>query len=262
MTNFTERVKQSLGKHFVTLSCVQNLSKNSSKTHVFCGFVVDIAGEWFFVTAGHILRDISAAIEGGSSLDKWRLDDQTANNRFNGAAVPYDFNLDSWLIIRDDTNGLDYAAVHLGSYYESQLKAGGVIAIAKNAWSDHLTDYDYWVLVGVPAESILYDGISVITARIVLAPLVAAVEPDLAGNKAQNQFYAKPIDGSEDYFKDASGMSGVPVFALKKIQGEWKYSVIGIQSAWYPSTKTLAICPFSTFGFSIEKLMAELKTYK
>jgi hypothetical protein len=32
------------------------------RIHLFSGFVVDIAGEWFYVTAGHILRDIRKAL--------------------------------------------------------------------------------------------------------------------------------------------------------------------------------------------------------
>lgn len=255
MTNFTHRVKETLGKHFVTLSCIQYPPNGlSKKPHIFSGFVVDVSGEWFFVTAGHIIRSISEAFKAGSLFDIWRLDDQTAGNDFNGMAVPYDFDFESWLIIRDETNGLDYAAAHLDNFYRSQLEAGGVIAINKNSWSDHVTEYDHWVLVGVPSESISYDEVA-ISARLVVTPLIAANEPNVARDKAQNQFYAKPTDGFETYFRDADGLSGGPVFLLKKVQDEWIYSVIGVQSAWYSSTKTLAICPFSSFGFALEEMV-------
>lgn len=260
MTDLTCRVAQTLGKHFVTLSCVQHSSTGSpEKILVFSGFVVDVSGEWFFVTAGHILRDICTELGSGSSFDVWRLDDQTAGNPFNGIAVPYEFDEKTWLVLRDATTGLDYAAVHLGDFYRRQLEAGGVVAIARNAWSDHLTEHDHWVLVGIPSETVVYDGKTVITARVVMSPLSPADEPVLAGEKAQNQFYAKPIDGSERFFKDADGMSGGPVFALKKLEGQWMYGVIGVQSAWYRTRKTLAICPFSSFGFALEEVVAEVR---
>lgn len=261
MTQLTCRVAQTLGKHFVTLSCVQHPPKDSpEKILVFSGFIVDVLGEWFYVTAGHILRDIGSALASGSSFDVWRFDDQTAGNQFNGMAVPYEFDPETWLVLRDATTGLDYAATHLGDFFRRPLEAGGVSAIDRNAWSDHVTEHDHWVLVGIPSETVAYDGTTIISARVVVSPLIPADEPAIAGEKAQNQFYARPIEGSEHFFKDADGMSGGPVFTLKKLGEQWVYGVIGIQSAWYPASKTLAICPFSSFGFALEEIVAEART--
>lgn len=258
MTILTRRVAQALGKHFVTLSCVQHPPDDlPEKVLVFSGFVVDVAGEWFYVTAGHILRNIETALASGSSFDVWRLDDQTAGNRFNGMAVPYEFDAEEWLVLRDDTSGLDYAATHIGYFYRRQLEAGGVTAIERNAWSDHVTEHDHWVLVGIPSESVAYDEKTIITARVVMSLLKPADEPALACEKTQNQFYAKPDDGSESIFNDADGLSGGPVFALKKLGEKWVYGVIGVQSAWYRTSRTLAVCPFSSFGFALEKIVIE-----
>ena len=89
INDFTKRVATTLGKHFLTLSCQQQLPKsNQPNTLVFSGFVVDILGEWFYVTAGRIIQDVRDAIAAGATFDAWRLGDQTAGNHFNGAAVP------------------------------------------------------------------------------------------------------------------------------------------------------------------------------
>lgn len=260
MTNLTQRFARTVGKHFVTLSCVQHpFSGEHEETLVFSGFMIDVKGEWFYVTAGHILSRIHTALEAGSSFDVWRFGDQTAGDRFKGTAVPYDFNSDTWLVLHDDNLGLDYAVVHIGDFYRRQLEAGGVEAIRKEAWSDHVTDYDHWALVGIPSETVDYDGQTIITARVVISPLVPAEEPALAGNKVNNQFYAKPLDGSEALFKDADGLSGGPVFALKWVSDQWRYSVIGVQSGWYRATKTLAICPFSSLGLALEEVVASAR---
>lgn len=251
---------RTVGKHFVTLSCVRYPPADlPAKELVFSGFVVDVSGEWFYVTAGHILRDIRTAIESGSSFDRWRLDDQTAGNRFNGKAVPYDFVEEEWLVLEDARTGLDYAAVHLRDLYRRQLEAGGVAAIGRNAWSDHVTEFDHWVLLGIPSETVEYDGETVITGRVVMSPLVPADEPPHAGEKANNQFYARPADGSERFFRDADGMSGGPVFTLKKVGEQWLYGAIGVQSAWYATSRILAICPFSSFGMALEEVVAEAR---
>ncbi|MBL8519072.1 MAG: hypothetical protein JNK75_00240, partial [Betaproteobacteria bacterium] len=76
--------------------------------------------------------------------------------------------------------------------------------------------------------------------------------------KSENQFYAVPVDGVENYFADPDGLSGGPVYALKKIDGLWYYKVIGIQSSLYLGSGTLAICPFSSFGAQIELVVKEV----
>src|SRR5689334_4290985 len=238
MASLTEHVVQSVGKHFVTLSCIQYLANDGpSKPLVFSGFMVDVSGEWFYVTAGHILRKISLALASGSSFGVWRFDDQTAGNEFNGKAVTYDFVETDWLVLEDEVKGLDYAALPLRNLYRLQLEVGNVVPIRRDAWSDHVTEFDHWIVFGMPSESVGYDGESIITGRITMSPIVPADEPTLAGRKSENQFYASVVEGSDTVFKNADGLSGSPVFALKKINAQWRYSVIGIQSGWYPDIR-------------------------
>ena len=62
-----ERFIKAVGCHFVTLSCVRSLPDGSAeKVLVFSGFLAEAGGAWFYVTAGHILKDIRAAITAGA----------------------------------------------------------------------------------------------------------------------------------------------------------------------------------------------------
>jgi hypothetical protein len=258
MTNFTERVAKSVGRHFVTLSCIHHPPPPENiRIHVFSGFVVAVKGEWFYMTAGHILRDIRSALAAGSKFDIWRFGDQTAGNQFHDTAVPYDFDIEKWFVLEDADLGLDYATVHIGGLFRQLLEAGGVSALDKNAWGDHLTEHDHWVLIGIPKETVAYDGKTIISARFVMAPLNQTTGPLPAEKKADNQFYAALADGSENFVNDVDGMSGGPVFMLRQIENLWKYKVIGVQGAWYPSKRLLAICPFSTFGEALEPIVEE-----
>jgi hypothetical protein len=256
MNDFTNKVARSVGRHFVTLTCVQH-PPGDSKPYIllFSGFVVEVANRWFYITAGHILRDIQEAIKAGSFFDIWRLGDQTAGNHFGAAAIPYSFEPNHWIVLENEESGLDYAAVELSDIYRRQLKAGGVIPLASTSWDTHFSEHEYWALFGVPSESVLYDGETRISARVVMTPLIPAEAPPNTSQKVQNKFYAKLADGSEQYMKDIDGMSGGPVFSIKKINGSWAYSVIGVQSSWYPSDKVLAICPFVSFGIELEKVV-------
>ena len=257
VNDFTERVARSIGRHFVMLSCLKRSPASKEvRVHIFSGFVVDILGEWFYVTAGHILKDIRSAINDGSSFDTWRLDDQIAGNQFSNIAVPYDFQLEHWCVLEDASAGLDYAAVHLGGLYRQQLEIGGVVPFTKQAWGDYVTECDHWALVGIPRESISY-GATNITAEFVMLPLVPVEPPHSAEKKAENQFFAKIMDGSEEIIKDIDGMSGGPIVMLWKADDTWNYSVIGVQSAWYPNARIIAACPFSSFAEALETLVEE-----
>ena len=247
-----------VGRHFVTLSCVQTRPDASpEKVFVFSGFLVDVGGVWFYVTAGHILRDICTALGGGAKFDIWRLGDQTAGNRFENTAIPYAFDAKRWLVIEDKDVGLDYAAVALEDMYYQLLKAGGAIAIDRTAWGDHITEHDQWALVGIPSETVSYDGETIINARVIVVPIEQIDEPSNAGPKAQNQFYGRLQGDSAEVVRDIDGMSGGPIFALKKVHGIWKYAVIGVQSGWYPSSRTITACPFTSLGFALEQVVTD-----
>lgn len=256
--SLNERFMKSVGCHFVTLSCVQTVPGTvGEKGLVFSGFLVVVGGVWFYVTAGHILRRIRSALNAGANFDIWRLGDQTAGNRFYDTAIPFAFDIDRWCVIESEAIGLDYATVPLEEMYCRALQAGGAIPIDKSAWGDYVTEYDQWALVGVPSETVSYDGKTIVTARVVVAPIEPAEEPSEAGPKAQNQFYGRLKDDSVTVVKDMDGMSGGPIFALNKIEGTWKYSVIGVQSAWYEQARVIAACPFSSFALELEKIVAE-----
>jgi hypothetical protein len=198
------------------------------------------------------LRDIRAALNAGVEFDIWRLDDQTAGNQFRGVAIPYAFDIDMWCIIENEKIGLDYAAVALNTIYRQQLEVGRSIPIGKVAWGDQFTEHDHWVLIGIPSETVGYEQ-ETITGRTVMIPVERAEAPEDAGRKAENKFYARLKNAGD--IKDIEGMSGGPVFAIRKVEGEWKYKVIGVQSSWYRSTRIIAACPFSSLGAALEEFV-------
>jgi len=108
-------------------------------------------------------------------------------------------------------------------------------------------------LVGIPSETIAYDGKTLITGRVVIMPVKLTDEPETAGRKRENQFYARLQDAGN--VEDIDGMSGGPIFAFKKIEGNWKYSVVGVQSGWYQQIETIAACPFISLGTALEAIV-------
>jgi hypothetical protein len=253
--SLNERFLKAAGRHLVTLSCMQTPPGSSTEHPVFfSGFVILVEGVWFYVTAGHVLRCIRSAMDAGSKFDIWRLGDQTARGPFKEIGIPLAFSSEQWIELEDEAIGLDYAALPLRDLYRQALERGGVVPIPKDGWSDYVTEYDQWVLVGVPGETVTHDGKSVMTAKVVSVALIETDTPEGAGTRAENQFYAKLIDGSEAVVKNVEGMSGGPIFATKKVEDTIGYKVIGVQSAWHPTTRVIAACPLSSLGLALEKV--------
>jgi hypothetical protein len=245
---------KTVGRHFVSLSCVQHPpAKAPKRVFVFSGFLIEAGGLWFYITAGHILRDIRESLDLGGKFEIWRLDDQTAGNRFAGAAIPFEFDLDSWIVVENSEIGLDYAALALHPFYVRQLQAGGAIPIGRDAWGDHIAEHDDWALVGIPSETVKYESETTISGGVVVMPLEPTEEPEAAGSTSENKFFARIKDlGS---VTDVDGMSGGPVFSLKKNEGRWRYKVIGVQSSWYPKSSIIAACPIASLGTELERLV-------
>lgn len=258
--SLNERFIKTVGRHFVTLSCVQTLpGVPGEKVLMFSGFLADVGGAWFYVTAGHILRDVRASLNAGAMFDIWRLGDQTAGNRFKNTAIPYAFDVERWLVIENEENGLDYATVVLENMYCQLLKAGGAVAIDKDTWGDHVTEHDQWALVGIPSETVSFDGETIISARVVVAPIEQVSKPAIAGQKSQNQFYGRLQGDSTGVVKNIDGMSGGPIFALRKVEGIWRYTVIGVQSGWYPESRIITACPFISLGTALEQVVSDVR---
>jgi len=261
MNKLTENFSKTAGPHFVSLSCVQKVNAEADEhIVVVSGFLVEISGLWLYVTAGHVIRQIEAAMSAGSQFDVWRLGDQTAGNKFKNQAIPFDFNIEDWVVIEDEELGLDYAAVVLGELYCRALEAGGVIPITRNEWGSHAAESHHWAVVGIPNETVTYDGVTLISARLVLLPLIPTSAPEIAGKKSENQLYAAIKEGSEEIVNNIAGMSGSPIFSLTKSGGVWRYSVIGVRSAWYPSSRLVIGCPFSSFSFALAEAIDAAKT--
>jgi hypothetical protein len=256
-----ERFLHKVGRHFVAMSCVQVLDGGKEKELVFSGFLIDADGVWFYVTAGHILRDIRKVVRAGGKFDAWRLTDLSAGNKFKHIAIPFHFDDTKWAVVENEELGLDYAAMPLDALTCLQLEAGDAMPISKIAWGDHVTSHDQWGLVGIPSETVDYDGKTIITGKVVVIPVEEEkTPPKEAGKKAQNQFYGRLKEDSAAIVKDIDGMSGGPLVAIKKVDGIWKYSVIGIQSGWYADSRIIAACPFSSFALELEQVVQRARS--
>jgi hypothetical protein len=173
--SLTQGFYRAVGKHFVPLSCIQRLDDTGTENVILIsGFIIEIRGFWFYVTAGHILRDFQKVLDAGGEFDIWRFGDQTAGNKFKDIGIPFDFSLERWIVIEDEETGLDYAATILEDYYRRLLEVGGVVPLTIETWGNQTYEHDHLAVVGIPSETISYDGKTSISARVVVIPLEEA----------------------------------------------------------------------------------------
>ncbi|KQU75629.1 hypothetical protein ASC98_25420 [Rhizobacter sp. Root1238] len=229
---------------------------------VFSGFVVEIAAQWFYVTAGHIIRDVQTSMDAGSTFAIWRLGDQTASDertreRFKNIAIPYEFDPRHWFVLRDESLGLDYAVTHLGGLYRMLMEQAGVLPFTRDTWIDYPKAGTRWAIAGVPKETVVYDGTTEVRARFTFVGLSPAEPPTEATNKRDNQFYARLHESSEQIVRDIDGMSGGPIIAVIDSPAGSRYGVIGLQSEWFSRSRVIAACPFSTFARALEPVVKE-----
>jgi len=259
MSNFTREVFSTVGHHFVTSSWVSiHPDSEEEKLHIYSGFLVDVQGFWFVVTAGHVVSEIKTALASNVIFTAWRLDDQTAGNRFKGIAVPFEFELDAWILLEDESVGFDYAAMLVKNLYRAGLEAGNATAMDHRAWGDHKADHDYWALVGLPSETVTLHDEDKVKGTIYLEPLDATTRPSVIGDQRHCMFYGKLRKDFNKNYKSIKGMSGGPIFSLVKSDQQWQYRVIGIQSSWIESLRTVCICPINLFLERVTKLVEDI----
>jgi len=249
MTDLTERTMKSTGRHIVTLSYVVTPPDSKQEiVEVISGFVVELLGIWFFVTAGHVLTGIKELMAVGAKFDVWRLSDYTAGGDFRNTGIPIHFDLDSWLFLDKEDVGLDVAVLPIEDLYRKNLEVGNVVPVPDGAWADEKIACAYWVLVGVPNESVSYDGKTQISASMVMMPLEPIDDTQIPGEPKPQKFYARLIDGSEAVVRRVEGMSGGPIFAISKSIDNWEYVVIGVQSGWFSHQRIVTVFRFSEFA--------------
>lgn len=266
-----------LAQHFLSLTWQDRTpasrggSPNPIGRHVaVSGAVVSIAGNWFLITAGHILAEIAEAREQGQILEQWGLDDSwswKAREVEDGApeTVPLNFD-DAWKIhVYDKKKGIDYALVHIEPFLTQALKAHGIVPIDEDSWkAEWPTSFDGYVVMGLPSKLVTErsDGMKVEKDLVALGVRVDS-DPPATLKREFPRWYGRiveplPLELLGKQFDDIDGLSGGPLFAFRRDEaGQLRYWIIGVQSGWDPPTQSIAVCPMQEFLLVVERRLTE-----
>jgi hypothetical protein len=243
-----------LSRHFVRLGCQDrtpgqrdHLNNGAGYPGSFSGFVASVRGEWFMITAGHVIEEIEKAMQRGQKLEDWHLDDTTAWGAADRNGLPFDLTGARKFRKYSEKSGLDWGFIHIHGVYRPALERNGIVPLDEAAWQvPTLRGYDEYWLLGVPEEKV---GVSPCGRRVerevvlIVLELIekSAAPPCLVKNVPR--LYAKLPDAAHQHLNSIVGMSGGPLFGAKTLDGQVHYWVIGLQSEWDPGQRVIAACP-------------------
>ena len=124
----------------------------------YSGFLASIYGQWFMITAGHILQELDPAIETGRLVFTGRvLADFYGEGAKHFQPIPFDYASHK-RVHAYDKDLIDFALIALSYLDVEQLKANGRMPFTfegrpERAWED----YDGFAILGFPDEDVTSD---------------------------------------------------------------------------------------------------------
>jgi hypothetical protein len=220
------------------------------------GFVMRTRQIWSLVTAGHVLDEIDRERQAGIKLVSFRLWDGWTPSAKHRSYIPFDF--DAAPKFRLNREGMDYGLFPLNQLLVENLTANGVVPIGEEHYEEKWPeDFDGYAMIGTPGRTVTLERHGERTTKlsqsICVIHLAAESHPPPELVKPFPRFYARilvPEDSQEwrTIGADIRGMSGGPVIGIRRDRNGVQYWVIGIQSGWLESQRTIAASHFQVFA--------------
>jgi hypothetical protein len=267
----------SIGRHFVSLRGVsrgpsqQDRSfEHTGKPFNFSGFVIELRGGWFLITAGHVLEHIGEARRAGMAVENFCLDDAyrpDAKFKQSAALIPFDFdNAKKHFVDQPDVG--DYAAIYLSPYYRSLLTQNKILPFSPKEMAvlDSDMHFEACWLIGLPDELMQVVGkgeeaqhrsqLVIIQAEPIQfddLPVQIRKNIESQGYRKDNFFARIPEAdelkrGDESGLQNIVGVSGGPLVGWRRrSDGVMGYSVFAVQSRWWETDRIIMACPLTRY---------------
>jgi hypothetical protein len=239
---------------------LEDLDASGTRTGVrfmaFSGTVMEFAGVWCLLTAGHILRDLDV----GTRMKKFNVLKCDIVDAFGTAPVsvqpiPFDLTTQPMFYIVDAAVGVDFGLIPLRSLFAKQMRANGIVALGRENWSEQhrVGMLDGFLLVGLPAtyvEPQTREGDVAGTVRFAptVVPLSRRAEPHEDSKPTMLTRFCGDFSRAIDL--DIDGMSGGPIFGFAS--DPLRFWIVAIQESWLRPYKVVYGCPLPIIGIMVE----------
>jgi hypothetical protein len=243
-------------RYLIGIGLISQEEGEHAKSHFFSGFLMEFANEWFWVTAGHILKLIDEL----QNTERFFLLDHYGTGT-NEEAIPFDY-ANAWrYYVDDDDAGLDFGAVRLSREIQTRLAQNEAVAVTEIEWrSADYTRHESYFMVGLAFESIFRTTIHGKDGYV----LRGKPKPDIIWTDARDPIPYKPdaihprliASISKNWAEgDIQGMSGGPLFGVRYDLNTMP--VVAVQSAWYIDERVVVACPVQVFAPMLEERILE-----
>jgi hypothetical protein len=255
-------------QHLVAIE-VAFLSEGTPAHDFYTGFLLRWGPLDLWVTAGHVVARIRELLANpkvqilrAGLLDGYETED--------AAAVPVALG-DLPLFSAEPE--FDFGAAGLREAYVAPILANPRFRpLTPAVWHNHeRAQPEGYYIVGLPQEWVQVREVGTRTGELLskatMGIACVPVERDPAPTSEQGEFWGHPgafygrlcpvhnDDGSP--LKRIEGMSGGPVFSIERTQdGQFRYYLFGIQSAWLPCSRVIRAAPISQVADLIRQAMA------
>ena len=262
-----------MSRHFIAMSCDYEVlgpdgTVLEKKVAVFSGFFLELHGIFFWVTAGHCLKDgldeplatgIARIIE-GSFLDAF------GHEATHFHSIPYRYEPGCGLYLEIPEQGVDFALIPLNSLLVQAFLANKIVPISRHNWihQPQLT-FEFYRMLGIPRSEVYTTiddhGRLETQVRQVMIALdrigLEEVGESPAGadtpSTPSEQWFIGRID-PDSQIRDIVGMSGGPIYGFRHDDnGNLVYHVVALQSRWWAKTRTIFGCSLPYFAEEVHR---------
>jgi hypothetical protein len=221
------------------------------------GFVVLFHGSWFFLTAGHVLKE---HLDGNVKEGRIRIMTSSLADYFGPDAkvfrpTAFDYEGTERFYIDNRELGLDLGVMYLRPYFQAHLAANGVVPIEEGNWlRQHEVSFDSFGLLGLPSEYVTSgrragdfgeEQLGTVQATLVS---VEKLEEMPEGIEESNLPWFIGLIRAQEGLASVRGMSGGPIFGFQVgADQRLRYWVVALQSRWYPQRRIILGCPVPVF---------------
>jgi len=229
----------------------------------FCScFLLSLKGQWYLVTAGHILRDMSRQAQAKKSVyQNFLLADAFGPYAPNRDQIPFDFDGAQKVFKFDKNTGMDFAFIALRPMYQKLLAANNVIAVTEADWQRRkYTRFEQYFMLGFQDEIVERHVVPRRNDYVVhgkpipvFIHIARLKEPPESEARLKSWGFVGQIDGAH-LVGDLAGMSGGPIFGITS--GLRKHGIAAIQSGWLPTSRITFGCSIAAFTKMAQQLLA------
>lgn len=242
-----------LNTHFIGfgwVDCLNKGDKPENSFRVFCasGFLVCHQGEWYLVTAGHLLHDLDTKLPAeGRRIVRSALFAGWSPEGESVTRVTFDYAPCLTHYVDDDQEGIDVGMIYLDEQCRKDLSTVGAAPITNLDLPAQ--EYDQHWLHGLPEQlqcEAVQESCESIDCQVCVTPVVFQVFPLDGGTGGFSPTKRRRLIASiraEVPLSSVKGMSGGPIYAMKASDKGLDLWIAGVQSEQQKTTRNIAACP-------------------